>query len=248
MQFTSIHGPNFPGSYVILFLKHWILLLLPDLSTTEHHFCFGPTSAFFLRLFSSSLLLFLGFCDSSVGKESTCNAGDLGSIPGLERFPGEGKDYPLQYPLQYSCLENSTDYNPWGRKESYNWVTFTLLFPSSMLDTFRPGGLVFSVISFCPLLQFMRFLRKYSEVVCHSLLHWITFCQNSLLWPICFRWPCTAWLIASLSYISPFTMTRQWSVRGYVSLTSFNSLSRACRSMADNVVTAYTSENVKVLK
>ena len=46
------------------------------------------------------------------GKESACNAGDLGSIPGLERSPGEGKGYPLQY----SGLENSVDC-PWGHKE-----------------------------------------------------------------------------------------------------------------------------------
>ena len=39
------------------------------------------------------------------GKESACNAGDLGSIPGLGRSPGEGNDYPLQY----SGLENSMD-------------------------------------------------------------------------------------------------------------------------------------------
>ena len=44
-------------------------------------------------------------CDL-VGKESACHAGDLGSIPGLGRFLGEEKGYPLQY----SCLENSTDY------------------------------------------------------------------------------------------------------------------------------------------
>ena len=50
-------------------------------------------------------LAFKGFPDSSVGKESTCNAGDPGSIPGLGRSPGEGKDYPLQY----SGLENSID-------------------------------------------------------------------------------------------------------------------------------------------
>ena len=37
------------------------------------------------------------FPDSSVGKESTCNAGDPGSIPGLGRSPGEGIGYPLQY-------------------------------------------------------------------------------------------------------------------------------------------------------
>ena len=52
--------------------------------------------------------------DSSVGKESTSNAGDPGLIPGLGRSPGEGKGYPLQY----SGLENAMDYNPWGRKES----------------------------------------------------------------------------------------------------------------------------------
>ena len=49
--------------------------------------------------------VFLGFPCDSAGKDSTCNAGDLGSIPGLERSPGEGKGYPLQY----SGLENSTD-------------------------------------------------------------------------------------------------------------------------------------------
>ena len=46
----------------------------------------------------------LGFGDSG-GKESSCNAGDLGSIPGLGRSPGEGNSYPLQY----SGLENSMD-------------------------------------------------------------------------------------------------------------------------------------------
>ena len=45
------------------------------------------------------------FPDSSVGKESTCDAGDSGSIPGSGRSPGEG----IGYPLQYSGLENSMD-------------------------------------------------------------------------------------------------------------------------------------------
>ena len=47
----------------------------------------------------------LSFPHSSVGKDSTCNAGDLGLIPGLGRSPGEGKGYPLQY----SGLETSMD-------------------------------------------------------------------------------------------------------------------------------------------
>ena len=46
-----------------------------------------------------------GFPGGSAGKEFTCNAGDLGSIPGLGRFPGEGNNYPLQY----SDLENSME-------------------------------------------------------------------------------------------------------------------------------------------
>ena len=49
--------------------------------------------------------VFLGFACGSVGKESACNAGDPGSVPGLERSPGEGKGYSLQY----SGLENSMD-------------------------------------------------------------------------------------------------------------------------------------------
>ena len=47
----------------------------------------------------------MGFPGGSDGKESACNAGDLGSVPRLGRSPGEGKVYALQY----SGLENSMD-------------------------------------------------------------------------------------------------------------------------------------------
>ena len=50
-------------------------------------------------------LVFLGFPGGSAGTESACNVGDLGLIPGLRRYPGEGKGYPLQC----SGLENSMD-------------------------------------------------------------------------------------------------------------------------------------------
>ena len=61
----------------------------------------------------------MGFPGGSDGKESACNAGDPGSIPGLGRSPGEGNGNPL---LQYSRLENLMDrslvvYSPWNRKE-----------------------------------------------------------------------------------------------------------------------------------
>ena len=49
------------------------------------------------------------FPHSSVGKESACNAGDLGWIPGSGRSPGEGNGNPLQY----SCLENPMDRGAW---------------------------------------------------------------------------------------------------------------------------------------
>ena len=47
----------------------------------------------------------VGFPDGSGGKESACNVGDPGSVPGSGRSPGEGNGYPLQY----SCLEISMD-------------------------------------------------------------------------------------------------------------------------------------------
>ena len=65
------------------------------------------------------------FPDSSVGKESTCNAGNLSLIPGLGRSPGEGNGYPLQY---YWPGEFHVVYSPWGRKEldRTEWLSLTL--------------------------------------------------------------------------------------------------------------------------
>ena len=73
------------------------------------------------------------------GKESTCNAGDLGSIPGLGRSPGEGNGNPLQY----SCLENPKDGGAWwatvqGVAKSQTWLsdftfTFTFIFISNYI-------------------------------------------------------------------------------------------------------------------
>ena len=54
---------------------------------------------------SRNILIISGFLCGSAGKESACNAGDLGLIPGLERSPGEGKGYTLQY----SGLDNPMD-------------------------------------------------------------------------------------------------------------------------------------------
>ena len=69
----------------------------------------------------------MGFPSSSGGKASACSAGDLGSILGLGRSPGEGNGNPLQY----SCLENSTDRGAWwatvhGAAESDTKHTITV--------------------------------------------------------------------------------------------------------------------------
>ena len=61
----------------------------------------------------------LGFPCGSAGKESAYNAGDLGSIPGLGRSPGEGKGYTFQY----SGLENFMDLG--SQRVGHNWETFT---------------------------------------------------------------------------------------------------------------------------
>ena len=61
------------------------------------------------------LLPVWGFPCGSAGKESVCNAGDLGSVPGLGWSPG--------YPLQYSSLENSMDYTVYGVTKSQTWLS-----------------------------------------------------------------------------------------------------------------------------
>ena len=59
--------------------------------------------------------VFLGFPGGSVGKESACNAGDLGLVPGLGRSPGEGERLPIPV---FSPGEFHGLYSPWGLKES----------------------------------------------------------------------------------------------------------------------------------
>ena len=67
------------------------------------------------------LLCYMGIPSGSDGKESACNAGDLGSIPGLGRSSGRGQGNPFQY----SCLENAhgqrrlAGYSPWGHKDIF---------------------------------------------------------------------------------------------------------------------------------
>ena len=61
----------------------------------------------------------MGFPDSSVGKESTCNARDPGSISGLGRSPGEGIGYPLQY--TWASLVAQLVKDPPAMQETWIW-------------------------------------------------------------------------------------------------------------------------------
>ena len=82
-----------------------------------------------MRYNNINLSTYQGFPDSSVGKESICNAGDLGSIPELGRSPAEGKGDPLQY----SGLENPMNYIVHGVATSRIWLSaFSFTFHFSL--------------------------------------------------------------------------------------------------------------------
>ena len=76
--------------------------------------------------------VFLGFPCGSTGKESACNVGDLGLVSQMERYPGEGKGYSLQY----SGLENSMDSIVHGVAKSRTKLS-DLQFTSSHLEHIR---------------------------------------------------------------------------------------------------------------
>ena len=119
-----ISPPYFPTSTAsIEELGEWQLVqnIRKDLIKSYSLFCCSLSSVFKVLLgdaltqivtsssYSVDLCSNLGFPDGSTGKESPCNAGDLGLIPGLGRTSGEGNANPLQY----SCLENSIDRGAW---------------------------------------------------------------------------------------------------------------------------------------
>ena len=95
------------------------------------------------------------FAGGSDGKESTCNERDLGSVPGLERFPGEGNGNPLQH----SCLENPSERGTWEStvhgvaKSWHDWATNTF------------------ILLFSHFLPFLNILSSYHFII-HSKAIW----------------------------------------------------------------------------
>ena len=104
-----------------------------------------------------------------------------------------------------------------------SWVLFLLwlslftpsgalspLFSSAILGTYWPGEFIFHLfpVSYCS----WGSQGKNTEVVCHSLLQWTTFCQNSPPWPVRLEWPYAAWLMVSLNYTRLSSMWSVWLV------------------------------------
>ena len=90
--------PHHSVSSSIIYFS-WVNLAVPTVRLL-------PQNTSFL---CNTVMLYLGFSKGSDSKGPACNAGDMGSIPGSGRSPGEGNGYPLQY----SCPENSIDRGAW---------------------------------------------------------------------------------------------------------------------------------------
>ena len=117
-------------------------------------------------LYLSSIPLMGGKSGSEV-KASACNAGDLGSIPGLGRSPGEGNGNPLQY----SCLENPMDWGAWWAAVHRVTKSRTGLSDFSYL-------LIFQMTS--------HHLRRYLTVlICHIRVALHTSAKYFLIWSNC---------------------------------------------------------------
>ena len=118
--------------------------------------------------------------------------GDPGLIPGSRRSSGEGNGNPLQY----SRLENPMDRRAWWatvhgvakswtRLSDFTFTFFILsgvispLISSSILGTYWPGEFIFVSYLFSFSYCSWGSQGKHTVVVCHSLLQWTTFCQNS---------------------------------------------------------------------
>ena len=119
-------------------------------------------------------------------------------------------DLTFQVPMQYCSLQHWTlllspgtsttgRCFPFGSISSFFLEPFFHSSPVAYWAVTNRGSSSFSVLSFALSYCSWGSQVKYTEGVCHSLLQWATFCQNSPLWPVHFGWPYTAWLIVSLS-------------------------------------------------
>ena len=94
-----MHLENFPLCKDVILCKHGTISYVSYLLTTKHTEIFQQKilCIYFFPHQELDFIVILGFPGSSVGKESTCNAGDPDLIPGLGRYTGEAMDYLLRY-------------------------------------------------------------------------------------------------------------------------------------------------------
>ena len=120
----------------------------------------------------------MGFPCGSAGNESACNVGDLGSIPGLGRSPGEGKGYPLQY----SGLENSMDSIVHGVAKSWDMTERLSLFTFSSMVGLRRSSKALPKIKLA-----LKKGHSYCLVVCcpSNPLQLSESSWNHYIWEVC---------------------------------------------------------------
>ena len=124
---TNVHLEQSGGKeYMKRLLNFWLkTLLVSNHSNSLWGRSYNTGKCILVLIFIKYICSIYGFPGGSVGRESACNAEDLGSIPGSGRSPGEGSGNPLQY----SCLENSMDRGDWwlqsmeSQRVRHKWVT-----------------------------------------------------------------------------------------------------------------------------
>ena len=134
--------------------------------------------------------MIMGFPGGSNGKESTCYAGSLGSIPGLGRFPGEGNNYPLQW----SDLENSKDRGAWqvtvhGITNGWTWLrnfhfqddNKALFFINMKKVPLHKSIWRYLLLNFQNMVKFVHFLQTYESTY---MIMWNHFLLNHQLMPL----------------------------------------------------------------
>ena len=119
----------------------------------------------------------------------------------------------MQYcSLQYQTLLPSPVTSTPGCCFHFSSISLFFLFSSSILGTYRPGDFIFQCHILLPLHTVHGFSRQEYWSGLPFPFKWTTFCQNSPPWPRLLGWPCTAWLIVSLSLTRLWSMWSDWLV------------------------------------
>ena len=131
-------------------------------------------------------------------------------------------DLIFQVPMKYCSLEHGILFSPpdtsttachfrFGPAASFILELLAIALRSSPVAYWTPSNLggAHLLVSYLSAFSYYSWgsHSQNTGVVCHSLLQWTTLSQNSSLWPFHPGWPCTIWLIASLSYANPFITT-----------------------------------------